>query len=216
MNKSVYSLVLMDDVVEQIDRVAYEMNTSRSNMINQILAEYVSYMTPEKRMREIFSAVEQQLAGGSTFQVLLQPSDTMFSLRSALAYKYNPTVRYNVELYRNAKPLLGELRVSLRSQNSTLLLYLLQFFKLWVRVEESFLGRTESTVEDGRFIRKLVLRSEGAEPDNETVGEAIAAYIDLFDRALKAFFANLSDPQRAVVQVQRLYVDYLHGQRILI
>lgn len=216
MNKSVYSLVLMDDVVEQIDRVAYEMNTSRSNMINQILAEYVSYMTPEKRMREIFSAVEQQLAGGSTFQVLLQPSDTMFSLRSALAYKYNPTVRYSVELYRNAKPLLGELRVSLRSQNSTLLLYLLQFFKLWVRVEESFLGRTESTVEDGRFIRKLVLRSEGAEPDNETVGEAIAAYIDLFDRALKAFFANLGDPQRAVVQVQRLYVDYLHGQRILI
>lgn len=216
MNKSVYSLVLMDDVVEQIDRVAYEMNTSRSNMINQILAEYVSYMTPEKRMREIFSAVEQQLAGGSTFQVLLQPSDTMFSLRSALAYKYNPTVRYSVELYRNAKPLLGELRVSLRSQNSTLLLYLLQFFKLWVRVEESFLGRTESTVEDGRFIRKLVLRSEGAEPDNETVGEAIAAYIDLFDRALKEFFANLSDPQRAVVQVQRLYVDYLHGQRILI
>lgn len=216
MNKSVYSLVLMDDVVEQIDRVAYEMNTSRSNMINQILAEYVSYMTPEKRMREIFSAVEQQLAGGSTFQVLLQPSDTMFSLRSALAYKYNPTVRYSVELYRNAKPLLGELRVSLRSQNSTLLLYLLQFFKLWVRVEESFLGRTESTVEDGRFIRKLVLRSEGAEPDNETVGEAIAAYIDLFDRALKAFFASLSDPQRAVVQVQRLYVDYLHGQRILI
>ena len=215
MNKSVYSLVLMDDVVEQIDRVAYEMNTSRSNMINQILAEYVSYMTPEKRMREIFSAVEQQLAGGSTFQVLLQPSDTMFSLRSALAYKYNPTVRYSVELYRNAKPLLGELRVSLRSQNSTLLLYLLQFFKLWVRVEESFLGRTESTVEDGRFIRKLVLRSEGAEPDNETVGEAIAAYIDLFDRALKAFFANLGDPQHAVVQVQPLYVGYLHGQGIL-
>ena len=87
MNKSVYSLVLMDDVVEQIDRVAYEMNTSRSNMINQILAEYVSYMTPEKRMREIFSAVEQQLTGDSTFQVLLQPSDSMFSLRSALAYK---------------------------------------------------------------------------------------------------------------------------------
>ena len=216
MNKSVYSLVLMDDVVEQIDRVAYEMNTSRSNMINQILAEYVSYMTPEKRMREIFSAVEQQLGGGSTFQVLLQPSDTMFSLRSALAYKYNPTVRYSVELYRNAKPLLGELRVSLRSQNSTLLLYLLQFFKLWVRVEESLLGRTESTVEDGRFIRKLILRGAGAEPDNEAVGEAIAAYIDLFDRALKAFFANLDDPQRAVVQVQRLYVDYLHGQRRLI
>lgn len=216
MNKSVYSLVLMDDVVEQIDRVAYEMNTSRSNMINQILAEYVSYMTPEKRMREIFSTVEQQLAGGSTFQVLLQPSDSMFSLRSALSYKYNPTIRYSVELYRNAKPLLGELRVSLRSQNSTLLLYLLQFFKLWVRIEESYLGRTESTVEDGRFIRKLVLRGDAAELDNETVGEAIAAYIDLFDRSIKAFFASLSEPQRAVVQVQRLYAEHLRAQTVLI
>lgn len=215
MNKSVYSLVLMDDVVEQVDRVAYEMNTSRSNMINQILAEYVSYMTPEKRMREIFSTVEQQLTGGSTFQVLLQPSDSMFSLRSALSYKYNPTIRYSVELYRNMKPLLGELRVSLRSQNSTLLLYLLQFFKLWERIETSYLGEVECTVEDGRYLRTLVLRG-GTDADNETVGEAIAAYIELIDRALKTFFASLSDPQQAVAQVRRMYADYLHTHAVLV
>lgn len=216
MNKSVYSLVLLDDVVEQIDRVAYEMNTSRSNMINQILAEYVSYTTPEKRMREIFSAVEQQLTGSNTFQVLLQPSESMFSFRSALAYKYNPTIRYSVELYRNRKPLLGELRVSLRSQNSTLLLYLLQFFKLWVRVEEAYLGRTESTVEDGRFLRTLVLRGGTGDADNEAVGEAIAAYIDLFDRSLKTYFANLDDPQRAVMLIRRLYAEYLGGRRFVV
>lgn len=215
MQKSVYSLVLMDEVVEQIDRVAYEMNTSRSNMINQILAEYVSYITPEKRMREIFSAIEQQLVGGNTFQVLLQPSDSMFSLRSALTYKYNPTIRYSVELYRNMKPLLGELRVSLRSQNSTLLLYLLQFFKLWERVESAQLGVVQSAVEDGRFLRKLVLRG-GAEAENEAVGEAIAAYIDLFDTALKAYFANLDDPQAAFKQVQRLYANYLCGETVLV
>lgn len=214
MKKSVYSLVLMDDVVAQIDRVAYEMNTSRSNMINEILAEYVSFTTPEKRMREIFSTVERQLTGGSHFQVLLQPSDTMFSLRSALSYKYNPTVRYSVELYRNAKPLLGELRVSLRSQNSTLLLYLLQFFKLWARVEESMGGRTECRIEDGRFVRKLVLQSSAVQPDNAAVGEAIAAYIELFDRALKAFFGSLAEPQRAVLEVQRLYAEYLRTQPI--
>jgi hypothetical protein len=115
----------------------------------------------------------------------------MFSLRSALAYKYNPTIRYSVELYRNAKPLLGELRVSLRSQNSTLLLYLLQFCKLWIRIEEAFLGQTEYTVEDGRFIRKFVLRGDAFRADNDAVGEAIASYIDLFDRSLKAYFNNL-------------------------
>ena len=216
MNKSVYSLVLLDDVVEQIDRAAYEMNTSRSNLVNQILADYVSYTTPEKRMREIFSAVEQQLAGGNTFQVLLQPSDSMFSLRSALAYKYNPTIRYSVELYRNRKPLLGELRVSLRSQNSTLLLYLLQFLKLWARMEDGYLGRTGSTVEDGRFSRPLVLRGEADGADSEAVGEAIAAYIDVFDRSLKTYFANLDDPQRALALIRRLYAAQLHQQPLLV
>ena len=167
-------------------------------------------------MREIFSAVEQQLAGGNTFQVLLQPSDSMFSLRSALAYKYNPTIRYSVELYRNRKPLLGELRVSLRSQNSTLLLYLLQFFKLWARMEDGYLGRTGSTVEDGRFSRPLVLRGEADGADSEAVGEAIAAYIDVFDRSLKTYFANLDDPQRALALIRRLYAAQLHQQPLLV
>ena len=55
MKKSVYSLVLSDDVVEAVDRAAYQNGLSRSAMVNQILADYVSYTTPEKRMREIFS-----------------------------------------------------------------------------------------------------------------------------------------------------------------
>ena len=53
MNRSVYSLVLSDDVVEAVDRLAYQQNTSRSALINQILAEAVSFVTPEMRMREI-------------------------------------------------------------------------------------------------------------------------------------------------------------------
>ena len=39
MNRSVYSLVLSDDVVEAVDRPGYQQkNTSRSALINQILA----------------------------------------------------------------------------------------------------------------------------------------------------------------------------------
>ena len=48
MGKSVYSLVLMDEVVDAIDQMAYRNNTSRSNLINQILAEHVSLATPEE------------------------------------------------------------------------------------------------------------------------------------------------------------------------
>ena len=65
MKKSVYSLVLSDDVVEAVDRAAYQNGLSRSAMVNQILADYVSYTTPEKRMREIFSQVESLLTGGN-------------------------------------------------------------------------------------------------------------------------------------------------------
>ena len=38
MKKSVYSLTLMDDVINAIDKLAYKSNTNRSNMINTILA----------------------------------------------------------------------------------------------------------------------------------------------------------------------------------
>ena len=74
MNKSVYSLVLSDEIVQEIDRLAYEAGASRSAMINQILADYVRYTTPEKRMREVFSAIEQMLLG-SVFEPQLQPSE---------------------------------------------------------------------------------------------------------------------------------------------
>ncbi len=149
MNKSVYSLVLSDEIVQEIDRMAYEAGASRSAMINQLLADCVRYTTPEKRMREVFSAVEHMLLG-SVFEPQLQPSDSMFSLRSALDYKYNPSVRYSVELYKNALPVLGELRVSIRSQNSALVLALLQFFKLWARIETAYIGRVDCASEDGR------------------------------------------------------------------
>ena len=38
MSKSVYSVVLMDDVVYAVDLLAYEAGTNRSNMIKLILA----------------------------------------------------------------------------------------------------------------------------------------------------------------------------------
>ena len=61
-----YSLILMDDVVREVDALAKQQNTNRSNMINQILAEYVSLVTPEKRINNIFTYIESFL-GNNTF-----------------------------------------------------------------------------------------------------------------------------------------------------
>lgn len=208
MGKSVYSLVLTDEVIQEVDRLAYSMNTSRSNMINQILAEYVSYMTPEKRSREVFGRLEDVLAALDHFQVMLQPSDSMISLRSALSYKYNPTVRYSVELYRTQGPAVGELRVSLRSQNSSLILYISQFFKLWQRIEAAYIGERDSVIEDGRYVRRLYL-PEGSQLTNQELGDILAAYIQLLDDSMKEFFQDLQDPQKGARQVEKMYASFL-------
>lgn len=211
MSKSVYSLLLTDAIVAEIDRLAYNNGTSRSNMVNQILAEHISFDTPEKRMREIFSEVERLLTGGSNFQTMLQPSDSMFSLRSALSYKYNPTVRYSVELYRAGEVGLGELRVSVRSQNSTLRLYMLQFFKLWTRLEQMLIGTVDCAMNDEKYVRRLHATTS-AVAANAEIGEGIAAYIRLFDAALKVFFDRLDRPQEALSHMETLYQEYLKSQ----
>ncbi|MEG2166063.1 MAG: CopG family transcriptional regulator, partial [Ruthenibacterium sp.] len=97
MQKNVYSIVLMDDVVAAIDRLAYHAGTSRSNMINRILAEYSKMDTPEQRMQDIFAAVSTVIEQQNVLQPMLSASDVMLNLRSALQYKYNPSVRYVLE-----------------------------------------------------------------------------------------------------------------------
>ena len=204
MKKSVYSLVLSDDVVAAVDRAAYQQGISRSAMINQILAEYVSYTTPEQRMREIFAQAERLLSG-EVFQSLVQPSDSMMSLRSALAYKYNPNVRYSVELYPN-RPGQGELRVSLRSQNSALILYLGQFFRLWAKIEQAYIGGSDCVIEDGKYLRRLTLPARLSEREQ---GAVLAGYIRAMERSLGAFFNSLEDPRQAAASVERAYQEYL-------
>ena len=204
MKKSVYSLVLSDDVIAAVDRAAYQNGLSRSAMINRILAQAVSYTTPEQRMGEIFSQVER-LLNGEVFQSLSQPSDSMMSLRSALAYKYNPNVRYSVELYPD-RPGEGELRVSLRSQSSALILYLGQFFRLWTKVEQAYVGGADCVIQDGKYARRLKLP---ARVSHREQGAVLAGYIRAMEQGLRAFFHSLDDPRQAAASVEQAYQNYL-------
>lgn len=204
MKKSVYSLVLSDDVIAAVDRAAYQNGLSRSAMINRLLAQAVSYTTPEQRMSEIFSQVER-LLNGEVFQSLSQPSDSMMSLRSALAYKYNPNVRYSVELYPD-RPGEGELRVSLRSQSSALILYLGQFFRLWAKIEQAYVGGADCVIQDGKYARRLKLPARVSDREQ---GAVLAGYIRAMEQGLRAFFHSLDDPRQAAAAVEQAYQNYL-------
>ena len=225
MKKTVYSLVLSEDVVAEIDRLAYRSGTNRSGMINQIVAEYVSYVTPEMKRQQTLRRLEALLDGRDSFRVQLSQSDTHLALRSALDFKYNPTVRYGVELYRSmaADGSIGELRVTLRTQNASLLHYLTQFYRIWMHTEESFFGiSAHGQIEDGgKYLRRLKLRSVSADvcvvdTGSEALGELIAAYIRTFDTALKAYFYHLNNPAAAMAEAERLYRAYLAQSAVVL
>ena len=58
MTKSLYSLMLMDELVEKVDELAARQGTNRSNLVNQILAGYLSVTTPEMRIGSVFRQIE--------------------------------------------------------------------------------------------------------------------------------------------------------------
>lgn len=207
MKKSVYSLVLMDDVVAQVDHLAYSMHTNRSNMINQILAEYCSMLTPEKRMSTTLMQLEQ-LLGDVGFQSLTQPTGTMLMMRSALNYKYNPSVRYRVELFRSVEPEFGQLQVQLRTQNQELIYYVNEFMIIWAKLEQRYLDHPRVNVENGRFMRNLRY-NPAFDGRGEAMGEAVSSYVNHFDRALKLYFEYLDRPSAAVQLVERVIREYV-------
>ena len=189
VKKSVYSLVLMDDVIKAVDQQAYRLGTSRSNLINQILAEHLSCVTPEMRMREIFAQMTELM--NSSFRIQEQRSPSLMTVKTALEYKYRPTINYKVELERSPQQYLGTLRVSIRTQSAALIDMFHSFFAYRAKLENSYLRRLginsySCEIGDGSFSRRLI--NTGA-LTGEKAGEALGEYIKDLDRAVKTYFA---------------------------
>lgn len=215
MNKSIYSLVLSDMLVEEIDKLAYMKSSSRSNIINEILADYLSYSTPEKNIENIFTTLQNHINGYDKFQILNQPSASMFSVKSILKYKYNPTVKYSVELWKNGGNTVGDLKISFRTQSAEFIELLNYFFSVWSAIEDKYIskffanGKIPRRAEPGRFIRTLILPKALENRSNERIGQTIASYINVFDNVMKEFFKDTSDLKTASLLAEKKYIDYL-------
>ncbi|MDO4864232.1 MAG: hypothetical protein Q4A05_08690 [Ruminococcus sp.] len=209
MKRSVYSLVLMDDVIKAVDEQAYRLGTSRSNLINQILAERLSCVTPEMRMRDIFGYVEELIGGA--MQIQQQRSASLLTMRTVLEYKYRPTISYKVELERAPDKYLGTLRVQIRTQSERLTELFNSFFLYRVRTESAQLaakGRDypEWELTSGCFTRRLLNAGEVAD---EQAGEAIGRYIADLDLAVKTFFSDPHGFGAAAPELERRYGQML-------
>lgn len=211
MGKSVYSIVLSDEVVAAVDELAYRAGTSRSNLINQILAEKVSYTTPEMRMKQIFSLVGQTL--DSRFLPAPQSSESVMSVRTPLKFKYKPTVKYSVELNRDFSGCVGRLKISLRTQSAELIALTDSFFRMWSKLEQKYLGKFFTGGFPCEILPKLYSRDfyevgKGRLSDIE-IAEAISGYIRVFDKALTQYFNNINDIKAAESLCEETYRSYL-------
>ena len=215
MKKTLYSLMLSDEVVREVDALAHRLGTNRSSLINQILAEYVGYTTPERRIRDVLSAVEQLLLPSRELVPFFAPNSSSLSLKSSLEYKYRPTVKYEVELTRGGGETIGELSVVFRTQSAALLQSMAEFFRLWKRIEDAhlapLLGAPLSyALYDGKFVRSL------AAPDRDCTAEELAAaisgYVQLFDKLMKGYLTGRFDAH----EVEAAYFSYLSNARLMI
>jgi len=123
------------------------------------------------------------------------PNQLKMSLKSSLEYKYRPTIRYEVQMYRSpVKNEVGELSVIYRTQSSELLSAVTGFFRLWQRLESAYITPREGyeiswSASGGKFSRGLYLR-RGYDYTNEQIGTEIGEYIRMLDTIMKKYLSQ--------------------------
>ena len=213
MKKTLYSLMLNDEVVREIDARAHRMGTNRSALINQILAEYVDYTTPERRINDVLSAIEALMQPSRELVPFFAPNSFSMSLKSSLEYKYRPTVKYEVELFRGREESIGQLSVVFRTQSMALINAMTEFFRLWKQIEDAHLrpltgARIDYALYDGKFVRSIAAPDKDCSTD-ELAG-ALSEYIKLFDKLMKAYLAGRLDAH----DVEAAYFSQMRNAQI--
>lgn len=218
MKKCMYSLMLNEDIIMEIDKLAAKNNTNRSNTINQILAEHLSLITPEKHVQNIFEEIDRLIGNSNDYMLYFQPNDMTMSIKSSLKYHYRPTIRYEVEMYRTPGETIGQLKINFRTTSGELLMELTRFFKIWMQLENIYIkhffpaGDIEYGMENGRFTRSFAIPRDAAYTEEQT-GAAISNYISAFDDMLKTYLAGGFSGTR---DIENRYLQYLNGGALII
>lgn len=202
MARSVYSLVLTDEVVEKIDLLAARSGMSRSAYINSVLAEKAGLSIGSVHRRSLYALLQELMQAGELLQPVAVPSQSCFAVRGVLPVKYRPAIRYSVVLDLDAYPHIGELRVECRTQAPWLMEALRGFF-------DAFSGITSAdyTEEAGRFRCVLVLRGSKP-PPLKALAQGIRDHILCVDSALQAYLTLYPDEAAAYNEAARIYAQY--------
>lgn len=215
MAKNLYSLMLTDDVIAEIDRLALRENMTRSGLVDRILADYASMMTPEKRIGDICRSLSSLMSASTVLVPVSTQSRSSVSAKSSLEYKYRPTIRYEVQLLREPDTSLGYLSIFFRTTSDSLLNALAGFFRLLKRLEDIYaapvIGSIRYELCDGKFTRSLSV-PRTRDYTSEDIGKAISDYIETVDDMIKGYING----RYGSSELEARYLSYLKNAQTLI
>lgn len=188
MSKSIYSLVLNDEVIALIDSVALKRGEARSTLVNRILSEYLGIETAEKRIDSMFNFINALIEKENRMRLLSKTRDSGFSIVSALNYKYSPRITYAFEIKPSTNS-FGELIISFRTSKSDLLDDITSFFAQVIAIEKSILTYDVTyTAGDNKIRRTLHITNPNLTA--EQIASIITDYVRNLDALLNKYIAE--------------------------
>ena len=190
MGKSVYSIVLDDEVVECVDLAAAKTGESRSQFINRVIAGEVGFATSRQRLDDIIEAIDLCLAKYEKIKMVRRQRAAVDFL-SALNYKYSPRIIYSVDFYPGEKK--AKLTIALRTTSIELAALFTEFFENITRLEQEHFQKRFFNVEDGKVVRIMTFP---ANVDTKEAARIITAYVNRFDKLMNEYISTKDETKR--------------------
>lgn len=217
MSKQVYSFVLSNQVVDKIDREAVVRGSNRSQIINDILCQHFGVLTPDLKMNRVMDLMIAHFKGLETLQMVSATHGNTLQLRTTVAYKYKPKLKYVVEMSGKENSVLANLKIYSRTTSEPFLQCLVMFFGYISEFEESLaaqiaLRQVSSTgyvFEDNKFLKSFECDWTKIDVGAEAIAAYLSSYIEFLDEAIKMYFNYYGDWKYIDQQVLALYKKYL-------
>lgn len=216
MKKSIYSLVLLDDVVEAVDQLAYRKNTNRSQLINDLLAERLGLLTPRQQVMHVMERISD-MVGNEQIQVKSKNDYGSLQFGTFIKYKYKPSIRYSFEFnVSNEHERYAVLKIQSRSKSEELNKHLDRFFSAMCYIDQKrfpeiyqreIINKTHVN-SNNRFSREFLRGIPLDKVDDEAVAEYLSCYLLMMDHALNYYFGHY-DHDNVFQQMDKIYCHHL-------
>jgi len=193
MSRSMYSLILSDQVVEAIDREAYRQQCNRSRMIERILAEYVGVETKEAQVRDMMEEIARMLSAHDRIQVLPNREARSLVYQAPVRFKYNPTLRYRLEWQEAGGLHRAVLKIVSRTTSRLLADTLEAFFlnmNQWERAYAPFVqGKNRLYRNEGKGTIQFVKTLYTGSLAYEEMSQLLSRYLTMLNEAIEGYFS---------------------------